>query len=903
MATLNAESIQRYKGSAPINFRLIAINLFVVLGCSYVLVTSLTRYDAALTDLDTVAKTSVLGATPCGMAVPKLKFLFQSLKEIGDDAFSEDQEADYIEGAKNAMCGQSSAHNAIRSALGAPELPDDCCSAYNTADSRYKSPTELNEAVKDYVCACGTETCTNGNGYGDMIRRIHHAYVLAAPAFAVYVDSDNNGNTCLSPNDPFSDTSCATDAAAIRQNIHAELVAAATNSFKILAGKSAAEAPWPTVSQMLFRIMALAIVEFHDRKNNNGGCFSNSAATPTAAVQFCTDKLAASMAIPDASVTRPLGDAWPGGCADASEHKYYDERVRNADSCTWTAATDSVSGITPLWTQRPRKFSDAYAEQGTLPVYAICSSMLEFGLLDRKRLFGLPDPIGEYEFYAEHLGSSFSRWLAGWGYWGLFDANKDKAQVSDKHTAYLELKLYLGYRFAVTSAWVMAALIACGYLLAFAAVPFAKLLYVRFVRRSFTNTPTDTIITKPPGFPEYVALSTTALVGLWVIFVDPASPTPYVTTTSCADYAMHGGPFSTIEHRSKTGLLGMALVLLGFGFLLYSIACRRSPKKQRIMPLSPFPIFPLIGLIFVVLFAVLLLMIRAGNDWWERESKRLDGSTTKTTTDFEEIVGAAVWILLCLGLLTGLLNQRSMVANLMLNVPRGRIPVFAYIWVGSGLAVAIVAAVFAWPLFDCSAPFTSNELVCGDGTEITIIWNAFWGCIAYVACICAILFVVFASYKVLFTTPRKDDPETKAFNRSKDAEIAALNTRRLGTTPPVAPVGTNPFGTAATAATATGGLAGAAVVASGAAVLDDGFSDDDYDVYAHRDVPETDAEAPSAEPPDRLKFNLGGAFAKPVGNVLAEAKLLPLEGFPVAASFHATEHEAAPLLPQQRALV
>ena len=796
--TVNAASVRRYAGSAPINFRLIAINTFVVLGCSYVLVTSLTRYSAALDDLDTVAKTSVLGATPCGMAVPKLKFLFQSLKEIGDDAFSEDQEADYIDRAKNAMCSQSSAHNAIRSALQAPEILDDCCSEYPTTDSRYRSPTQLNEAVKDYVCACGTETCTNGHGYGDMIRRIHHAYVLAAPAFAVYVDSNNTGNTCLSPNDPFSETSCATDNAAIRQNIHDELVDAAANSFKILAGKSATEAPWPTVSRMLFRLMALAIVEYHDRKNNNGGCFANSAATPTAPVQFCIDKLAASS-------TRPLGDAWPGGCADAAEHKYYDERVRNADSCNWTAATGSVSTITPLWTQRSRKFSDKYAEQGTLPVYAICSSMLEFGLLDRKRLFGLPDPIGEYEFYAEHMGSSFSRWLAGWGYWGLFDANKDKAQVSDKHTAYLELKLYLGYRFAVTSAWVMAALIACGYLLAFATVPFAKLLYVRLVRRTLTNTPTDTIVLKPPGTPEYVALSTTALVGLWSSFVDPASPTPYVTTSSCADYAMHGGPYATIEHRSKTGLLGLTLILLGFGFLLYTIACRRPPKRKRIMPLNPFPIWPIIGLILTVIVAVLLLMIRAGNDWWERESMRLDGSNTKTTTDFEDIIAAVIFVMLCLGLLTGVLNQRHMVANLMLNVPRGRIPVFAYCWVAAGFTIAGLAAFFAFPLFDCSIAFTTNELICGDGTETEIVWNYFWGCVAFAACIAAILFVFFAAYKTLFTTPRKNDPATAAFNKSKDAEIAALNARRFGTAPPVAPVGTNPFGTAATAATATGG--------------------------------------------------------------------------------------------------
>ena len=68
----------------------------------------------------------------------------------------------------------------------------------------------------------------------------------------------------------------------------------------------------------------------------------------------------------------------------------------------------------------------------------------------------------------------------------------------------------------MTAAWVIAALLAIGYLLAFAAVPFAKLLYIRLIRRSLTNTRADTILLKSTGTAEYVALVTTAP-GLWVI--------------------------------------------------------------------------------------------------------------------------------------------------------------------------------------------------------------------------------------------------------------------------------------------------------------------------------------------------------------------------------------------------
>lgn len=868
---------------------MILVNSLVLLGCTYILITALSRYSTALTDLDTVSKTSVFGAKPCGMAVPNLKMLFQSMKEIGDGAFAEDLESTYIDRARNAICGTSSINNAIRSALQAAEIEDDCCSAYNTTDERYRSPTQLDANVKEYVCACATETCTNGHGLGDMVRRIQHAYVLSAPAFAVYVDSNNAGVTCASPNDPFSSATCAASDATIRATITSELANAASNSFKILAGQSNTDAPWPTTTKMLYRLMCLSIVEYFDRKSNSGGCFSNDAAAQTDAVQFCTDKL-----LPSITNARPTGTAWPGGCADAAEHVYYADRISNSDSCTYTAATDAASLKTAVWTQRPRKFSAAYAEAGTLPVHAICSSMLEFGLLDRKRLFGLPDPVGEYEWYGENTGISFTRWLAGIGYWGLFDANKDKSEVSEKHTAYLDLKLYVGYRYAMTSAWVLAALIACGYLLAFSAVPFVKLLYIRLVRRTLTNTRTDTILLKPSGTAETIALFTTVVVGLWVIFVDPAGYPPYVTTSSCTDYAMFGGPYATTAARPRDGLLGLALLLLGAGLFLYTLTCRRPPKRQRIMPLSPFPLWPIMALVLIILVAVLLLMIRAGETWWDRESVRLDGSSTKTTKDFEDIIGAVIWVLLCMGLLMGVLNQRHMAANVVLNVPRGRPVVFAYIWAGAAFAAVIVAAVFAWPLFDCQVAWTTNELVCGDDTDTQLQWNYFLGAIVFAACVIAALYVFWAAFKVLFSVPRKDDPASTAFNRSKDQEIAQLSAKKFGGGATAA--STNPFGTGSIAS----GVGASAVTG---ATVSDPLSDDDHDVYYGSDAPTLgdETQTKSVSPPDRIRFSLNG-FGKQSGNVLANSNLLPVNGLPISASFFA-ESEKAALLPQARAIV
>jgi len=882
-AQLTSKAIARYRGSAPINFRLVLVNSLVLVGSAYIIVTSLDRYNTARSDLDGISRTSVFTAKPCGMAVPNLKMLFQSMKEIGDGAFAEDIESTYVERARNSICGTASMNNAIRSAMQATEIEDDCCSGYETTDERYKSAEDLDEKVKTYVCACETETCTKGHGLGDMERRIKHAYVLSAPAFAVYEDSRGTSGeeTCASPNDPFSPVSCAADNDLIRDQIRSQLSVAADNSFKILAGEPDADgAKWPTTTAMIYRLMCLAVVEYYDRVSNSGVCFSNTAASPTNAIDFCKSKLAK-------STHRPLGDPWPGGCANAAEHLYYSDRIANSESCTYTEG-DPPSSKTELWTQRPRKFSALYANASMLPVYAICSSMLEFGLLDRKRLFGLPDPVGEYEWQGEHTGNSFTRWLAGIGYWGLFDANKDKSEVSDLHTAYVDLKLFVGYRYAMTSAWVIAAFVACGYVLAFSSVPFLKLIYIRLIRRTLTNTRTDTILLKPTSGVELFALFMTVVVGLWVIFVDVAGAAPYVTNSECGDYTRFGGAYETTTTRPRDGLLGLSLVLLGTGIFLYTASCRRPPKKQRIMPLDPFPLWPIIALVVVILVATILLMTRAGKTWWDRESARLDGSTTKTTQDLEDIVGAVIWVLLCMGILLGVLNQRHMAANVVLNVPMGKPVVFAYIWSASAFGAAVVAAVFAWPLFDCQVAWTTNEIVCGDGTGTQIQWNYFFGGVAFFSCVIAALFVFWASFKVLFSIPRKDDPTSTAFNRTKDQEATLLAKRRFG----------GVAGPSKTGSVLTEVRVGVTDAMASDPLSDD---DDDYDVYGG---PTFDApkEERTVERHDRIRFDLASAFSKPAGNVLADSNLLPLDGTPVAASFFA-DNENASLLPQGRAVV
>lgn len=786
----NQQSLAKYSGSAPINYRLIVINLLLIVGCSFVLVQSISSLNQAMTDMDSIARKAA-GAAPCGMAVPRTKFILQAVREISDDSFTDENEGVYVERVQKAFCSASSVTNSLRSAFQTHEIPEDCCNDNVDAADQI----DVDAAVKDYLCKCDTQGCNTGStGYGDIVRRIAHAYALAAPAFAHYVDKNVNGGRCTTDYDPFSETACPNVDS--RNLITTELNEAADNSMRILAGESANTAPFPETAHMVYRLLLLGLVEYNDRTLNDGRCFKNTAGTADP-VAFCIEKLSSS--------TRDLGTASVTGCLDPIKQPYYVERIGFADSCDWDAETGKEEDrleIEPT-PRALRRFSAGYETAD--PVIAVCSSTLEFGLLDQKRLFGLPDPVAKFEFYGANHGNAFTRWLAGWAYYGLFDANVGKA-IAEKHVPYLDLKLYTGYRLAATSAWAIAAICATGYLLAFASVPMGKLLYVRLIRRNISNTATETVVLKPLGTAEYVALVVGLIVGLWIIFVDPGSSVPFVVDDQCDDYEIHGGPFPTSESRARLGLVGLALALLCGGTLIYAGCCRRVPRRQRVMPLNPFSLWPVVIVIVGVLVAVIILAIRAGNDWWEIQSTDLNSSDQKSTTDLEEILWVAFWVLLFLGLLMGILNQRHMAANAVLEVPLGRPPLFAYIWAGAGFTFSVIAAIFCWPLFDCQIGITTNQFVCGDGVEVGVNWNYFWGCIAFTLTIAAIVFVFFASYRVLLRVPRKNDPATAAFAKSKAREVEQLAARRFGL--PGAPAAPLP----ATGVSATGVVSASFVI-------------------------------------------------------------------------------------------
>ena len=502
----NQASVRRYAGSSPINIRMLLVNSLLIGGCVFVILSALDSYNVAKADFErvsrVVATTNTSGTMkPCGLGVPRTLYLMQSLKGIASDPFVEPNEAPDVTRIRNAFCGTEVVTDALRSALLTTAIPDSCC-------LEGASPTEKQEsmktAVKTYLCSCDSETTTfcasssdKRGKYGDILRRLKHAYVLAAPAFAIYADTK-----CTRNKDPFS-AAAVTGACLQERTVREQLDEAANNTMNILSANSLT---WPTDAEMLYRLLALSVVEHFDRRENGGQCFRN--ANNEDPVAFCTSILVSSKA-----AGRPFGTTATSGCANASKQPYY-THILESSTCGWTSGTDADTIRPAEPTRMDRKFSAEY--ETATPVIAACASQLEFGLMDQRRLFGLIDPVVEFEPNDPYFNNSFATFLSSWAYSGLYLAHVEKTMTLKFHSPYNHLKLFLAYRYATTSSWVFAAVLSCGYLGAFAVVPLIKLLYIRLIRRTVTSSKTGTIVVKPAGTPEFIALGTVLVIGTWV---------------------------------------------------------------------------------------------------------------------------------------------------------------------------------------------------------------------------------------------------------------------------------------------------------------------------------------------------------------------------------------------------
>ena len=194
----------------------------------------------------------------------------------------------------------------------------------------------------------------------------------------------------------------------------------------------------------------------------------------------------------------------------------------------------------------------------------VCAATLQYGLFEQGRLFGIPDPTGQ--FVVDNRADQALHFIAGWIYNGLYiNPWKNAGDVVADPKARLEV--YMAYRLASTTIWGMLVANVCGFLLARAVIPLGVYVLRIFQVRAQGNS--AIVLMRPRAdVPLYVTLVVTVVVVYWLIWIDPATQSHYPVTTQCDEYrarrARPHGAFVTTWGKRRFDRLGEYII----GYLL-----------------------------------------------------------------------------------------------------------------------------------------------------------------------------------------------------------------------------------------------------------------------------------------------------------------------------------------------
>jgi hypothetical protein len=527
LGTVGAAPSKKRRG---FNFCLILSAVVIGIVALIGLVVSLDRSARLATELVDLSKLAGNPA-PCGIGAPNLLALAAGAHLVDVDPITSslpNKEADVA--------------RAVRSALCSTEFPS---VAVKRLQRRSKGVTNSN--VESTLCSDAKEG-------GDPLVRIKRAYLRSGTAFARYYggsagSSLTTDTDCAWTSGPFG-VGCENGA-----TVRAALRDAAEDN-PIYGGASAV----PDTTNALYRLAALALVAYEDRKRGKTGakCFGNAAGANAADV--CADVFAGASAVAGTNTGEPF-ETWYAHA--------------DVQTCNGKAAGASSYSI-----------GYADASDAALPAdRRQCERQHAFALYDTTSLYGLPDfnagprfdePVGgmvTIEFVYELV---FENLIKAW----YTDQRADEALTDPQR----DLMLYAGARLGLSLFWALPAVqIAC-FWLAFAGLPVA--INVRRILKRFgvgSGAERPNLVRAPMGPTRIVATVSSALLFFWVASVHPwpAPPTPMVDS-DCGGWpdsgAVHG---TTDQTRYDAYRVAIILVVVAVYSMLYSCLFR-TPTDQPI---------------------------------------------------------------------------------------------------------------------------------------------------------------------------------------------------------------------------------------------------------------------------------------------------------------------------------
>ena len=479
----------------------------------------------------------------------------------------------------------------------------------------------------------------NSKLYGDMVERVSRAYLNAMPAFYKLATSGkhptlltraapfNWERSCMEDKHPFADGVVSTNDCPWVETVRRELAAAGTTAQSALmvghhttatrattgfADGATVDNPeqdignfykesMPRVDAMLYRLLALTVVAHHDRKYNQGSCFTFPESGGISAGEMCKDIYAAAgtNGVPDFPTARfPTIDNIVNYDIDSSVQVSY-KRNNNQDPHYQSRMAAMIplahrqnpetAGMTNTFADyefepdtagdprvyggdaRPQARTCHMGEKDHLDfsppppapdwdlrispppsggpasvplkdaVVGACTDNMQWGLFDQARLFGLPDTVQPFVLDPRDPTGYAFKWV-----WETFENDYFTNVVEDKekeNDAVLQLRYYTGFQIAAIGLWTTLFASVLGFFASFAATPLIVMILYRLPGGCNLKTANGVVpmTVRPTLVRDYVFI-VVSLFGLfvwfWLAFVSPTAPPHYPISAECAEF--HG---------------------------------------------------------------------------------------------------------------------------------------------------------------------------------------------------------------------------------------------------------------------------------------------------------------------------------------------------------------------------
>ena len=611
----------------PVNYCLIASNVALLVGCVFGgFVGTIVLFQESRDDLSRLHRTFHLDVNPCALPTPSTALLSLVVGHSDDSVWSSvPTESRVADDFHVGLCGSPSVYSFLSYVTRNSSMvyvPD------QKADP--SDPDTWDTAEASFLDAlCGDDT--EEDVFGDVRERIARAYLHANAAFVRVATG------CPFDKDPFAPGKCAQSTLVMEQ-----LTAAATDTAAGGFGEV------PDTGLAVYRLMALAVASYYDRKLNFNRCFGNAEGTNGS--HFCWATYEERPAdFNDASSTTPVVLAGEPG---------YEGMARTQQTCSARSGAFNPPSPppTPAWVYPSNQWTSEVES---------CLHALEFGLLDQRRLFGVPDPRGIF-----HVDTSEFPWFANLVYDREGLSKLDDGLLAVKLSRRARLLMYACYRLMAVTVYCMVTNAALGFFFGFSAISSVMYITSRILRW----TPVVVQIRPPPGPAFILAVVVGVFAWFWGTFVDGAwHRSPFYVSDDCGSWASAvqvSSPFLTTDrdYRGERSWGPWLTLIVTAYATLYMFAFRawgrmRPELKKNFRSLQPrTPVTTLAIITTTAMCVLLMLMADESKDRWftlaVKPARVTDKLFTEELTDLENDLWVATITPLFLGYAVGSMTQR-----------------------------------------------------------------------------------------------------------------------------------------------------------------------------------------------------------------------------------------------------